>query len=101
MRRRASVISDAIGKAPPTDEQLIEHPFEDPYVNQFIGCSNALSAGIVGLPNSGKTSLFNLLTGKAAMTDTNLFCTVGKKYYYACPVVVSWVWLASVPVPAP
>ncbi len=61
-----------------SDEKIIETPFEDPYVNQFIRPNNTILAGIVGMPNSGKTSLFNLLTGEAAPTDSNLFCTVGR-----------------------
>lgn len=81
-----------------TDVKLIETPLDDPYINQFVRPSNLISAGIIGLPNrcvsdhvsllglssyclrlaySGKTSLFNLITGEAAMTDPHLFCTIG------------------------
>lgn len=64
-----------------SDADLVEHPFSDPYVNQFIRCNNTITAGIVGLPNSGKSSLFNLLTGEDAMTDPYLFCTIGRQLF--------------------
>ena len=40
---------------------------------------------------SGKTSLFNLLTGEAAMTDSNLFCTVGEPSHPrpAAPIAIT------------
>ncbi len=39
-----------------------------------------MKAGIIGMPNIGKTSLFNLLTKSNAPTDESLFCTVGKEW---------------------
>ena len=47
------------------------------YVNQFVAPSTMLIASIVGMPNSGKSSLFNLLTNEAVSTDSNLYCTIG------------------------
>lgn len=49
---------------------------ESDYVNQFVVPSSILMAGIVGMPNSGKSSLFNLLTKQNVSTDTNMFCTI-------------------------
>ena len=35
-----------------------------------------LKMGILGLPNVGKSSLFNLLTKQAAAAENRLFCTI-------------------------
>lgn len=39
--------------------------------------SNNLRAGIVGLPNVGKSSLFNTLTNSATAAENYPFCTIG------------------------
>ena len=38
--------------------------------------SHNLSLGIVGLPNSGKSTIFNALTGEAAACSNFPFCTI-------------------------
>lgn len=40
--------------------------------------SHALSSGIVGLPNSGKSTLFNALTKKTVPAENYPFCTIDK-----------------------
>jgi hypothetical protein len=40
--------------------------------------SHTLSLGIVGLPNSGKSTLFNALTKKAVPAENYPFCTIDK-----------------------
>jgi len=40
--------------------------------------SHTLSLGIVGLPNSGKSTLFNALTKKSVPAENYPFCTVDK-----------------------
>lgn len=40
--------------------------------------SHTLSLGIVGLPNAGKSSLFNALTKKAVPAENFPFCTIDK-----------------------
>ena len=40
--------------------------------------SHTLSLGIVGLPNSGKSTLFNALTKKSVPAQNYPFCTIDK-----------------------
>jgi len=40
--------------------------------------TNHFKIGIVGLPNIGKSSLFNILSNSEVPTDESPFCTVGE-----------------------
>ena len=44
---------------------------------------NHLKMGVVGLPNVGKSSLFNLLTEQAAAAENYPFCTIEPNEYAA------------------
>jgi len=45
-------------------------------VIRFGRMKNHLKMGVVGLPNVGKSSLFNLLTSQAAAAENYPFCTI-------------------------
>jgi len=45
-------------------------------VIRFGRMRNHLKMGVVGLPNVGKSSLFNLLTSQAAAAENYPFCTI-------------------------
>lgn len=47
-----------------------------PYAFARPGGASSLSMGIVGLPNAGKSSLFNRLTGGSAPAENYAFCTI-------------------------
>jgi 50S ribosomal subunit-associated GTPase HflX len=40
-----------------------------------------MKAGLVGLTNVGKTSIFNLLTNSHAPVDESCFCTIGEMQF--------------------
>jgi ribosome biogenesis GTPase A len=46
----------------------------------FLGRpSNNLRIGVVGMPNIGKSSLFNALTSSAVAAENYPFCTIGNE----------------------
>eukprot|EP00965_Chrysotila_dentata_P223404 6193552-Pleurochrysis_carterae.AAC.2 len=45
-------------------------------VARFGRVKNNLKMGVVGLPNVGKSSLFNLLTQQAVAAENFPFCTI-------------------------
>lgn len=45
-------------------------------VIRFGRAKNTLKMGVVGLPNVGKSSLFNLLTEQSAAAENYPFCTI-------------------------
>jgi obg-like ATPase 1 len=47
-----------------------------PNVVRFGRVRNTLKMGLVGLPNVGKSSLFNLLTEQSAAAENYPFCTI-------------------------
>ena len=44
---------------------------------RFGRVRNNLKMGVVGLPNVGKSSLFNLLTDQSIAAENFPFCTIG------------------------
>jgi len=48
------------------------------YKHNMITKSHTLSVGIVGLPNSGKSTIFNALTKKSVPAENFPFCTIDK-----------------------
>lgn len=49
---------------------------EDVFVPKFGRVKANLKMGILGLPNVGKSSLFNLLTSQSAAAENYPFCTI-------------------------
>ena len=56
--------SEKKGQQPTKDRPLLGRP------------SNNLKIGIVGLPNVGKSSLFNVITSSAVSAENYPFCTI-------------------------
>lgn len=46
-------------------------------VLRLVKPSRNIKAGLIGLTNIGKTSIFNLLTNNHAPVDESCFCTIG------------------------
>ena len=50
---------------------------EEPVKKQILGrCSNTLQMGLVGLPNVGKSTTFNVLSKLAVPAENYPFCTI-------------------------
>jgi 50S ribosomal subunit-associated GTPase HflX len=58
---------------------------EDVFVPKFGRVKANLKMGILGLPNVGKSSLFNLLTSQSAAAENYPFCTIDPNES-RCPV---------------
>lgn len=71
-------------------------PQKDPNGGKFGRIKANLQMGVLGLPNVGKSSLFNLLTQQAAAAENYPFCTIepnksrcpvpDKRYDFLCDV---------------
>jgi GTP1/Obg family GTP-binding protein len=51
-------------------------------VPKFGRVRSNLKMGILGLPNVGKSSMFNLLTAQSVAAENYPFCTIGKFNFY-------------------
>jgi len=67
---------------PPKKAELIE---DENKAARFGRVKNNLKMGVVGLPNVGKSSLFNLLTDQAVSAENFPFCTIDPNEA-RCPV---------------
>jgi 50S ribosomal subunit-associated GTPase HflX len=54
-----------------TDEKVVKKSMK------FVKTSRNIKAGLIGLTNVGKTSVFNLLTDSHGPVDESCFCTIG------------------------
>lgn len=71
-------------------------PQKDPHGGKFGRVKANLQMGVLGLPNVGKSSLFNLLTQQAVAAENYAFCTIepnksrcpvpDKRYEFLCDI---------------
>lgn len=68
----------------------VEEPEKKPLIGR-VGTN--LRVGIVGVPNVGKSTFFNVLTKSAAPAENFPFCTIGpnenKYFFFSLPPLIA------------
>jgi 50S ribosomal subunit-associated GTPase HflX len=73
--------SDAVSSAPAAKKSggkkaALSASDPDPVGNRFGRVKANLKMGVLGLPNVGKSSLFNLMTEQSVAAENYPFCTI-------------------------
>ncbi|OQR95443.1 hypothetical protein THRCLA_07864 [Thraustotheca clavata] len=68
----------------------------EPVCARFGRAGNSLKMGLVGLPNVGKSSLFNLLTAQAVAAENFPFCTIDPNEARCAVPDERYEWLCKV-----
>ena len=76
LRRRGGADSTPASPHAPCPPKKKEDAQEEVGAARFGRVRNNLKMGIVGLPNVGKSSLFNLLTSQSIAAENFPFCTI-------------------------